>query len=94
MRGEEKRSLILQGSMYKVIITLALPIMLNNFIQTVYNLIDAYFLGRLGYIEFAATAFVWPVNFLFVSIGIGVSIAGTSILSQYIGAAKYEEANK
>jgi putative MATE family efflux protein len=94
MRGEEKRNLILQGSLYKVIITLALPIMLNNFIQTLFNLADAYYIGQLGYVEFAATAFVWPVNFLFISLGIGISIAGTSILSQHIGAAKYEEANK
>jgi len=94
MRGEEKRDFILQGNLYKVIITLALPIMLNNFIQTLYNIIDAYYLGRLGYVEFAATSFVWPVSFLFVSIGIGISIAGISIISQYIGASAYEEANK
>ncbi|MDF2530597.1 MAG: family efflux transporter [Clostridia bacterium] len=94
MRGEEKRSLILQGNLYKCIITLAMPIMLNNFIQTLFNLADAYYVGQLGYVEFAATAFVWPVNFLFISLGIGISIAGTSILSQYIGAAKYDEANK
>ncbi|HYE09172.1 MAG TPA: MATE family efflux transporter [Patescibacteria group bacterium] len=94
MRGEEKRNLILQGNLYKCIITLAMPIMLNNFIQTLFNLADAYYVGQLGYVEFAATAFVWPVNFLFISLGIGISIAGTSILSQYIGAAKYDEANK
>lgn len=94
MKRLDKRSLILKGNLYKVIITLALPIMLNNFIQTLFNLADAYFLGQLGYVEFAAIALVWPVNFLFISIGIGISIAGTSILSQYIGAEKYEEANE
>ncbi|MDF2591017.1 MAG: family efflux transporter [Clostridia bacterium] len=94
MERLDKRNLILKGNLYKVIITLALPIMLNNFIQTLFNLADAYYIGQLGYIEFAATSFVWPVNFLFISIGIGISIAGTSILSQYVGAEKYEEANK
>lgn len=94
MRGEAKRDFILKGNLYKVIITLALPIMLNNLIQTLYGIVDAYYLGRLGYVEFAATSFVWPINFLFISIGIGISIAGTSILSQQIGASEYEEANK
>ena len=94
MEKLDKRNLILRGNLYKVIITLALPIMLNNFIQTLFNLADAYYVGQLGYVEFAATAFVWPVNFLFISIGIGISIAGTSILSQCIGAEKYDEANK
>lgn len=94
MRAEEKRKLILEGNLYKIITILAVPIMLNNLIQTLYNLADAYFVGQIGYVEFAATSFVWPVNFLFISLGIGVSIAGTSILSQLIGASKYEEANK
>ncbi|HUV84541.1 MAG TPA: MATE family efflux transporter, partial [Methanosarcinales archaeon] len=94
MERKDKRNLILKGNLYRVILTLALPIMLNNLIQTLFNLADAYYVGQLGYVEFAATAFVWPVNFLFISIGIGISIAGTSILSQYIGAEKYDEANK
>jgi putative MATE family efflux protein len=94
MRSERKRDFIIKGNMYRVIISLATPIMLNNLIQTLYSLINAYFLGQLGYVEFAATSFVWPVNFLFISLGIGVSIAGTSILSQLIGASKLEEANK
>lgn len=94
MKAEEKRELILNGNLYKVITVLAIPIMINNFIQTLYNLADAFYVGQLGYVEFAATSFVWPVNFLFISLGIGISIAGTSILSQLIGASKYEEANK
>src|SRR5699024_8000044 len=32
--------------------------------------------------------------FLFISIGIGVSVAGTSILSQLVGASKYDEADE
>lgn len=94
MKAEEKRTLILNGDLYRVIMVLAFPIMINNFIQTLYNLADAFYVGQLGYVEFAATSFVWPVNFLFISLGIGVSVAGTSIISQLIGALKYEKANK
>ena len=68
--------------------------MLNNFIQTLYNLADGVWVSKLGSVQFAATSFVWPVIFLFISIGIGLSIAGTSMLSQYIGASRYDEANE
>lgn len=94
MKENLRRDLILKENMYKVIITLALPIMLNNLIQTLYNLVDAVWISKLGSVEFAATSFVWPVNFLFTSLGIGLSIAGTSLLSQFIGAEKYKEANE
>ena len=89
----DRKELILNGNMYRVIIVLSLPIIINNFIQTLYNLADALWVSRLGSVEFAATSFVWPVIFLFISLGIGVSAAGTSILSQLIGASEYDEAN-
>lgn len=94
MKTQERRELILNGDMYKVIIMLALPIMINNLIQTLYNLADGVWVSRLGSVQFAATSFVWPVNFLFISLGIGISVAGTALISQSIGAERYDEANK
>jgi putative MATE family efflux protein len=91
---KNRRNLILKGNLYKVIGVLALPIMINNLIQTLYNLVDGLWVSKIGSVEFAATGFVWPVNFLFISIGMGLSIAGTSIISQLIGADKYEDANE
>lgn len=94
MKEGQRKELMLKGNLYKVIITLSLPIMINNLIQTLYNLVDGMWVSKLGSVQFAATAFVWPVLYLFISIGIGLSVAGTSILSQLIGASKEEEANK
>ncbi|SHH39451.1 putative efflux protein, MATE family [Clostridium collagenovorans DSM 3089] len=85
MDKQGRRDFILNGDMYKVIITLAIPIMINNLIQTLYNLADGVWVSKIGSVQFAATTFVWPVNFLFISIGAGLGIAGTSILSQLLG---------
>ena len=90
----KRKDLILKGNMYKVLVTLSIPIIVNNIIQTLYNLADGIWVSKLGSVQFAATSFVWPVNFLFISLGIGLSIAGTSILSQLIGASKEKKAKK
>lgn len=94
MRKLDRKELILNGEMYRVIIVLSIPIMINNFIQTLYNLADAMWVSKLGSVQFAATSFVWPVIFLFISLGIGISVAGTSILSQLVGASEYKKANE
>lgn len=86
MDNIEKRQLILNGNMSKVILTLSLPIMLNNLIQTIYNLTDTYFVSELGSTELNAVGFVWPIIFFMMSLGIGVSIAGTAMISQYTGS--------
>ncbi len=85
---------MVEEELYRVLWSLSLPLMLNNFIQTLYNLVDAFWLGRLGHEEFAATSFVWPVVNLFVSIGIGTSIAGTSILARLLGARELRKSQE
>ena len=94
MRENSKQDFILTGNMYKVIGTLALPIMINNLIQTLYNLVDGVWVSKIGSVPFAATAFVWPINFLFVSIGGGLAIAGTSLIAQFMGADDKEQAKR
>ncbi|HHY14486.1 MAG TPA: MATE family efflux transporter, partial [Firmicutes bacterium] len=86
MAKHNKTEFILQRNLYRVLITLSVPIIINSLIQTLYNLVDGIWVSKLSSVHFAATAFVWPVNFLFISLGIGLSIAGTSLLSQLIGA--------
>ena len=92
MDYSEKRNLILNGNISKAILILSGPIMLNNFIQTVYNLTDTFFISRLGATEVAAITLIWPVIFFMLSVGMGISIAGTALVSQYVGSDRLEDA--
>ena len=94
MKKQDKTDLILNGSIYKVLLTLSIPIIINSIIQTLYNLVDGVYVGMISTVHFAATAFVWPVNFLFISMGIGLSIAGTSLLSQLVGRGDIKKAEE
>jgi putative MATE family efflux protein len=94
MKTMKKRKMILEGNMYRVIILLSLPIMLTNLIQTMYNLTDTYFLSKLGAAEVASMTLAWPVVFLQLALGVGIGIAGTTLISQNIGANKIDEAKK
>lgn len=87
-----KTEMILKGPMYQVLWMISLPLILNNLIMTVYNMADAYFVGQIGTTEFAAVSFVNPVMFLFHAIGMGVQIAGTSILAQLVGRDRIKDA--
>lgn len=91
---KDRRDLILHGNIYRAIFIISIPIILNNFIQQLYSLADAFWLGKLGTAEFAATSFTWPVIFLFNSIGIGLSIAAISLISQLIGRGDIDLAQK
>ena len=94
MEYSERRDFILNGNMAKVILTLSLPIMLNNLIQTIYNLTDTFFVSRLGTSQLAAMQFTWPLIFLMTSLAAGLGIAATALISQKIGEDKPKDARK
>ena len=80
------QDLILQGSLVKAILFLAIPIVINNFIQSMYNLTDSYWLGLLGSEHQAAITLVSPVQAVIISFGMGITVAGAVLISQYVGA--------
>ncbi|RSK50274.1 MATE family efflux transporter [Hymenobacter rigui] len=75
-----------QGSILRALLTLALPIVLANLLQTGYQLVDAYWVGRLGANAVAAVAVSFPINFLLVALGSGFSVAGSVLVARSFGA--------
>jgi putative MATE family efflux protein len=88
------RERILNGDILRTAFTLAWPVMLSNAFQTFYNLTDAYWLGKVGPEAVAAPSVSWPIMFLMISISAGFGIAGLSLVSQYVGAGRMDEARK
>lgn len=70
---------------HKNLILLALPIMGTNFLQTLYNLADTYFLGRLGKEELSAPSVSFNIIFFLILFGSGFAMAGTTLISQAKG---------
>ncbi len=56
-------------------------------------MIDAFWVGRLGDKAVAAISVSQPIIFLAFALGIGLSIAGTTLVAQCIGARLYRDAN-
>lgn len=90
--SSKNTELILHGNLYKAILYLAVPIVLNSFIQTVYNLTDTYWLGKIGSDPMAAITLVSPVQNIIINVGSGITVAGSVLISQSIGAGKKDNA--
>lgn len=85
---------ILRGNMLRAIIGLAVPIFINSLLQTMYNLCDTYWLGKLGTEELAAINLITPLQNIVVNFGTGVTVAGSVLISQLMGANKKEKARE
>src|SRR5699024_11465603 len=80
-------------SIFYSLVSLAIPIILAIAFQTAYQLIDTFWLGRLGADAVAAVSISFPVLFLVLSVGGGLTLAGTVIVSHYKGADEQRGVN-
>lgn len=86
------RDLILNGSMIQAIMSIAIPVVINSFLQTMYNLTDTYWLGQIGTEQLAAINLVTPVQNIILNFGSGITVAGSVLIAQYIGAKEDDNA--
>ena len=72
--------------LYLSMIKLAIPLIISNFLQNLYNLADTYYMGKLGGIELATASFTSPITQMIIGAGTGFSLGGGVILSQTFGS--------
>jgi putative MATE family efflux protein len=90
------REEILTGNPVKIMFILGLPIMLSQFLFTLYNLADTFWLGHLPLSEsgsaVAGMQVAWPIIWFLISFSFGFGIAGVALVSQYTGAGDHDKA--
>jgi putative MATE family efflux protein len=93
LKKEYNRDLILSGKMLNAILSIAIPVVINSFLQTMYNLTDTFWLGKIGTDQLAAINLVTPVQNIILNFGSGITVAGSVLIAQYIGAKDDKNAN-
>jgi len=83
---KEKEPLLTEGSIFKALVKLSIPLILTNILQTAYNLTDTFWVGRLGSISVAAVSLAFPIIFIIISLGSGMAIAGSILVAKRKGA--------
>jgi putative MATE family efflux protein len=82
----ENRNPLLEGPILQSLLKLTVPIIMLQLLQAAYQLIDAFWVGRLGGNAVAAVSVTTPFVFLSIAIGAGLAIAGSVLVAQYVGA--------
>ncbi|MDO5734074.1 MAG: MATE family efflux transporter [Eubacteriales bacterium] len=76
-----------EGNPTSLLLKFAVPLLLGNFLQQTYNIVDSLVVGNyVGKEALGAVGSVMPVTFLFISLFMGLAIGSTVIIAQYFGA--------
>ena len=89
-----KKINLLDEGIYKLFIKIALPASIGTIFNNLYSLVDTIFAGRMiSETALAAIGQTFPVYFIIIALGIGLSIATTSNVANSLGEKNIKKAS-
>lgn len=83
-----------KGSMRRAVFMLAIPMILEMCMESVFAVVDIFFVGKLGKDAAATVGLTESFLTIIYSIAIGLSMAATAMVARRVGEKNIEEASK
>lgn len=83
----------IMGNPRKAINRLAFPTILSMLLMFLNNLIDSFWVAGINADALAALGFISPLYLVIIGLGNGISAGSNSLISRYVGASRFEDAN-
>jgi putative MATE family efflux protein len=80
------------GSIRKAVFLLAIPMIMEMMMESIFAVVDIFFVGKLGNSAVATVGLTESVLSLVYSIAIGLSIAATALVARRVGEKNFDEA--
>lgn len=85
---DQRTSAVTEGSLWRSVATIAVPVVLTNLLQATYQFVNGYFLGHAGRDALAAVSASAPMFGVLMALGLGLATAGSVFIAQYAGARR------
>jgi len=76
---------LLKDNIPKLVKKLAIPASIGTLFQTLYNIVDTFYAGKISPEALSALGKSFPIYFTIIAASIGVTVAGTSLIGNSIG---------
>lgn len=83
----------LLGEPKKAILSISLPMMVAMLVNSIYNIVDGFWVAGLGADALAAVGLFFPFLMVVIALGAGIGVGGSSAISRRIGANNKEGAD-
>lgn len=88
MKGKSRN--LTEGPVKKILFDLTIPMTFGMLGIVMFNVVDTYFVGKLGTNQLAALSFTFPVVVAIISLAHGVSVGASTLVSKAVGEGKIE----
>lgn len=77
-----------------LVISMSLPMVVSMAVNSMYNIVDSYFVANINENAMTALSLVYPVQNLMTAIGVGFGVGLNAKIAYYLGAGKNEPADR
>ncbi|GAI71534.1 unnamed protein product, partial [marine sediment metagenome] len=89
-----KRARLTEGPVGKTLVRLTIPMIFGIVGIVAFNLVDTFFVGKLGTDELAALSFTFPVVLIINSLAHGLGIGASAVISRAIGEGDHHKVQR
>ncbi len=83
---------LLNRPVKKALVSMTAPVIIGMLITFLFQLVDTYFVGKLGTVELASISFAYPVYLLIVSLFIGIASGVSATVAKALGEKNKQKA--
>lgn len=76
----------------KLVVSMALPLMISNLVQALYNIVDSVFVAQINENATKAISLAFPIQLLMLAVSIGTGVGTSSLLSRKLGEKNFRDA--
>ncbi|MCD8300360.1 MAG: MATE family efflux transporter [Clostridiales bacterium] len=78
---------------FPLLLSMALPMVVSMLVNSLYNIVDSFFVAKISEEAMTALSLVFPVQNLINAIAIGFGVGINAMISYFLGAGQREKAN-
>lgn len=95
MNDKVKKTENIMGTMPvgRLLVTISLPIMISMLIQSLYNIVDSYFVSKISENALSALSLAFPIQSLMIAFATGTGVGINSLLSRKLGQKNQQGVN-
>lgn len=77
-----------------LVLSMSLPMVISMGVNSLYNIVDSYFVAKMSEDAMTALALVYPVQNIITAIAVGFGIGTNAVISYFLGARQQEDADR
>ena len=77
-----------------LLLSMSLPMVISMLVNSLYNIVDSYFVARISEDAMTALSLVYPVQNLVSAVTIGYGVGINAVIAFYLGAQDQEKTDR